>query len=401
MGKQSIRRDAIHIDLSSLNGMRMEDGLLRVQAGARWKDILQFLAPLGLSVEVMQSNADFSIGGTLSVNAHGWQPNRSPVSSTVKKINLMDTNGKVRACSRHENTELFKHALGGYGLMGIILEAWIKPVPNEILMSSHKIVKYDDFNQEWEMMKEGPVRLAFGRLSVAPDTFFKQALLTSYQSTGDISNEPAEYKPNVKSSLARAIFRASLNSGRGKSFRQWMENLIGGEAGGIHSRANLLIEPVRIFTNNDMSKTDILVEIFVPRERFSDFIPKAEKLMINQSDNLLNVTIREITEDSDTALPYAKKDMFGLVMLFTIDRTEEAESVLQNKVSGLIDLALEQGGTFYLPYRNYANSEQMIKAYPELDRFISFKKKRDPDEIFASEFYSYLLQSAKETHSRP
>ncbi len=401
MGKQSIGRGAIHIDLSQLNEMRMEGGLLRVQSGARWKEVLQFLAPLGMSVEVMQSNADFSIGGTLSVNAHGWQPDRPPVSSTVQQITLMNASGEVMMCSRNENAELFKHAMGGYGLIGIILEVWIKPVPNEILRSSHKIVKCENFNREWNRIKERPVRLAFGRLSVAPDTFFQQVLLTSYQSTGDLSNQAAEYQPTMKTSLARAIFRASLNSGRGKSFRQWMENLIGGEAGGIHSRANLLIEPVRIFTNNDRDKTDILVEIFIPRERFAEFIPAAKKWMIGQSESLLNVTIREIAEDSDTALPYAKKDMFGLVMLFTIDRTREAENALQIKVSGLIDLALAQGGTFYLPYRNYADSRQMNKAYPELGEFISFKKKHDPSEIFSSDFYSYLLRSIKQDNPSP
>ncbi len=401
MGKQSIGRGAIHIDLAAMNGMRMEDGLLRVQAGARWREVLQFLAPLGLSVEVMQSNADFSIGGTLSVNAHGWQPDRPPVSSTVEILSLVDANGQVLLCSRTKNAELFKHALGGYGLMGIIIEVWIKPIPNEILRSSHTIVECQNFSSEWNLMKEGPVRLAYGRLSVAPSTFFKQVLLSSYQTTGDISNQPAQYEITSKTSLARAIFRASLNSDRGKSFRQWMENLMGGEAGGIHSRANLLIEPVRIFTNNDIDKTDILVEIFIPQEKFSDFIPLARELMSNQSGSLLNVTIREISRDSDTALPYAPQDMFGLVMLFTIDRTKEAEEILQLKISRLIDLALSYKGTFYLPYRNYANPKQIKIAYPMLDNFISTKKKHDPNEIFASDFYSYLLQSADRKKMQP
>ena len=236
---------------------------------------------------------------------------------------------------------------------------------------------------------------------MAPETFFQQVLLTSYQTTGEISKLPAEYEPTPKTSLARAIFRASLNSARGKSFRQWMENLIGGEAGGTHSRANLLIEPVRIFTNNDKDKTDILVEIFVPQEKFADFISLAREVMRNQADSLLNVTIREISQDEDTALPYAKKDMFGLVMLFTIDRTEEAEKALLPSVSRLIELALKHGGTFYLPYRNYANSKQMLQAYPELENFISLKKKEDPKEIFASDFYAYLLQAVNQINPNP
>jgi hypothetical protein len=180
-----------------------------------------------------------------------------------------------------------------------------------------------------------------------------------------------------------------------------MENLIGGEAGGIHSRANLLIEPVRIFTNNDKDKTDILVEIFVPQEKFADFISLAREIMRNQAGSLLNVTIREISQDEDTALPYAKKDMFGLVMLFTIDRTKEAEKALLPSVSGLIELALKHGGTFYLPYRNYANSKQILQAYPELENFISSKKKEDPKEIFASDFYAYLLQALNQINPKP
>jgi hypothetical protein len=395
MGKQSIMQNAIHVDLSDHNGMEMENGLLRVQAGARWKDVLQFLAPLGLSVEIMQSNADFSIGGTLSVNAHGWQPDRPPVASSVQKISVFTTSEKVLICSRKENSELFKHALGGYGLFGIILEAWIKPVPNEILRSSHRVYHYKDFLNEWNQMKKNPVRLAFGRLSVAQETFFDQILLTNYVTTGKISVLPVAYDISVKNSLARAIFRASLNSNRGKSFRQWIENILGGEAGGIRARGNLMIEPVRVFSNNDKTKTDILVEVFIPKVAFTEFIPTAKAILQNQSDVLLNVTIREINKDMDTALPYAKTDMFGMVMLFTIDKTKKAEQELKTQIAKLFDATLKQGGTFYLPYRNYAKPHHFVSGYPELQSFLATKKKWDPMNTFSSGFYTYLEQSAK------
>ena len=395
MGKQSIMQNAIHIDLSALNGMKMENGLLRVQAGASWKDVLQFLAPLGLSVEIMQSNADFSIGGTLSVNAHGWQPDRPPVASSVQKISVFTAKGEVLICSRKENGELFKHALGGYGLFGIILEVWIKPVPNEILRSSHQVHHFKDFLKEWNKIKENPVRLAFGRLSVAQETFFDQVLLTNYVTTGKISKQPGEYKISFKNSIARAVFRASLGSNRGKSFRQWIENLLGGEAGGVHARVNLMLEPVRVFTNNNNKKTDILVEVFIPKEKFSNFIPEAKKILQDHTDSLLNVTIREIKKDTDSALAYAKTDMFGLVMLFTIDQNKKAEGLLKSRIRTLFDAALDQAGTFYLPYRNYAAPKHFAKGYPQLQPFLKAKKKWDPMETFYSGFYDYLTKSVK------
>jgi hypothetical protein len=180
-----------------------------------------------------------------------------------------------------------------------------------------------------------------------------------------------------------------------------MEGIAGGEAGGTHPRASLLIEPVRIFANNDPDKIDLLLEVFIPQERFSEFIPKAANLLRNRSGELLNVTVREIAQDSDTALPYAKTKVFGLVMLFTLDLTKEAEQGFAELTRELIERALLEGGTFYLPYRNYASPEQLHRSYPGLDSFLETKESWDPQTIFASGFYDYLLKSRKEWNQKP
>ena len=141
MGKQSFQEGAILLNTLSMNGMELDGELLKVQAGARWFEVINFLADLGLTVEIMQSNADFSVGGTLSVNAHGWQPGRPPVASSVEKVSVLMQSGEVQICSRTENADLFRHVLGGYGLFGVILEAWVRPVPNKVLQSQSREVK--------------------------------------------------------------------------------------------------------------------------------------------------------------------------------------------------------------------------------------------------------------------
>ena len=239
----------------------------------------------------MQSNADFSIGGTLSVNAHGWQPNRPPVNSSVLKISLMNKDGKIITCSRKENYELFKHVMGGYGMFGIIIEAWIKPVNNEILRSSHEVISVEKFSEKWSDLKKKNTRLAFGRLSLSQKNFFEKVLLTSYEPSGKISKEIPEYIPTIKSSLARAIFRSSLNSQRGKTFRQRMENLLGGEAGGVHSRANLMISLLGFLPT--MIKIKLICYLrYLFHKKFSEYTKKAKSIFEKQSDHLLNVTVR-------------------------------------------------------------------------------------------------------------
>ena len=79
MGGHVIYPDGIVIDMLPFNRMELDGTnlVLHVQAGARWSEVIPFLNKHGLSVEVMQSNDDFSIGGSLSVNCHGWQFNLS------------------------------------------------------------------------------------------------------------------------------------------------------------------------------------------------------------------------------------------------------------------------------------------------------------------------------------
>ena len=388
MGKQSFQDGAILLNTLPMNGMEMDGSFLKVQAGARWFEVIRFLADLGLTVEIMQSNADFSVGGTLSVNAHGWQPGRPPVASSVEKISVLMQSGEVQICSRKENTDLFRHILGGYGLFGVILEAWIRPVPNKVLYSSSQEVPVDRFSTVWQQITEEGAELAYGRLSVAPSSFFETVWLSSYNAMSEEkAKNPEPYLIDGKARLSRAIFRASLGSDRGKTLRHWMERSFGGELSGTSPRSRLLSEPAKVFGNHDPSKRDLLLEYFVPMGRFSTFVKKAAPVIHHEHDSLLNVTVREIAQDVDSALPYAREDMFGLVILFTIDRTIEAEKGILAMASQLIDLAVSLGGTFYLPYRNFASPEQIRRGYPGFSRFLAKKKEFDPQEIFSSGFY--------------
>ena len=88
-------------------------------------------------------------------------------------------------------------------------------------------------------------------------------------------------------------------------------------------------------------------------------------------------------------------------MLFTLDLTKEAEQGFAELTRELIESTLLEVGTFYLPYRNYAFPEQLHRSYPGLDSFLETKKSLDPQTIFASGFYDYLLKSRKEWNREP
>lgn len=74
MGGQTAGPGSLHFDMRSLTKMvsfAPVERVIRVQAGVRWCDVQRFVDPHGLSVKTMQTYANFTVGGSLSVNCHG------------------------------------------------------------------------------------------------------------------------------------------------------------------------------------------------------------------------------------------------------------------------------------------------------------------------------------------
>ncbi len=82
MGGQTASPGSLHLDLREMNQVLNFDPqarTIRVQAGIRWCDIQRFVDPHGLAVKIMQTYANFTVGGSLSVNAHGRYIGLGPV----------------------------------------------------------------------------------------------------------------------------------------------------------------------------------------------------------------------------------------------------------------------------------------------------------------------------------
>ncbi len=70
--------------------------MIRVQAGVRWCDIQRFVDPHGLAVKIMQTYANFTVGGALSVNCHGRYVGLGPLVLSVRSLKLALHDGSVR-----------------------------------------------------------------------------------------------------------------------------------------------------------------------------------------------------------------------------------------------------------------------------------------------------------------
>ena len=392
MGGHTISPGGIVIDMLPFRQMTLNEsaGILHVGAGARWTEIVPYLDARGWSVAVMQSNASFSVGGSVSVSCHGWQHNHAPIASTVESFRLLTADATIVRCSRTENHELFSLTLGGYGLFGVILDLDLRVVPNERYRVERYLIPADEYVAAFErrVNREPGAGMVFGRLSVVPDAFLEEVILTVFRQAPSVDGRlPNLTDPNLVS-LKRAIFRGSAASEYGKGLRWKAERNLQQLLESEHfSRNQLLNEGVEIFANRSAQTTDILHEYFVPPNQFNAFVRRMREIIPRHGGDLLNVTIRNVRPDDDTFLRYADQEMFALVLLFVQARSSEGESQMAATTRDLIDAALDCGGRYYLPYRLHATAEQFNRAYPQAKEFFALKRRYDPEELFQNEFY--------------
>jgi FAD/FMN-containing dehydrogenase len=392
MGGHTIYPGGIVVDMLPFNRMALDEtrNILHVQAGARWFEIIKFLNDHGRSVVVMQSNDDFSIGGSLSVNCHGWQFGRPPIASTVESFRLMLANGKIVKCSRTENPELFSLVLGGYGLFGIILDADLHVVPNERYQIERTDVSSADYAKALaeKTADTNGIAMVYGRLRVTSQNFLQDGILNIFRRLPDTNMVVSALTQPADQELERLIFRGSVDSEYGKELRWNAERYFSSVlAGSVFSRNSILYEPSAWYLDHSTNSTDILVECFVPPGQFEPFIEELRKIIPANHGDLLNITVRDVNKDPDTFLRYADKNMISLVMLFNQKRNMEGEEKMAKMTQEMIAAALRHDGRYYLPYRLHATPEQFAEAYPQAKEFFALKHKYDPDELFQNEFY--------------
>jgi FAD/FMN-containing dehydrogenase len=395
MGGQSLPRNGVAASFA-MPAIEPDTGsrIYRVSAGARWRDVIHALDPIGFSPAVTQSNHDFSVGGTLSVNAHGWPVPFGPFGTTVRRFRMMLADGSVVACSDSENPELFRAAVGGYGLFGIVIDAELRMVENRLLLPHSELMTADAFAPRFiARAADASVCMLYGRLSMAREGFLREALLVSY---APVQPQPECLPPPKNSSafsfLSRRIFRAQTGSERGKRLRWAAEaRLMPRINQGAVTRNSLLDEPVAALADHVSTRTDILHEYFVPPDRFVDFLAGCREIIPAHRQDLLNVTLRYVDADSSSVLTYAPQPRIAAVMLFVQQRTAEADDDMRAMTAKLIDRVLALGGNYYLPYRLQASAGQMRRAYPRLGEFVAAKMRYDPQLRFRNALWDTYL----------
>lgn len=369
------------------------------ESGATWKKVQEVLGHHGRSVKVMQSDNIFTVGGSISANVHGWQVGSPPIGSTILKMVVITSDGKIHKTSPVIDTELFNAVIGGYGMFGVIGEVELETVLNSLVQFHAQFGTIENLDKMFEKKIANPkVELAYARLSVDKENLLNEAGLFWYE-TKKTTSQVGDIAPEKLVALKRSLFRVSEYHNIGKKLRWQSEKLYAdtlAKKQAVVSRNEAMNTDIHVIWPLYGNSKDILQEYFIPKPELSKFVKTLKNNVLNYNVNLLNVTIRDVQKDTVSLLPYAKGDVYGVVCLFSQNQTEKDEHKMKNFTQAVIKDCLALGGTFYLPYRLHYTGHQIVIAYPEIINWVALKKKYDPDFLFQSQFFSYIQNILRE-----
>ncbi|RKF13094.1 FAD-binding oxidoreductase [Roseovarius spongiae] len=394
MGGQAIPREGHAITYD--NGWIEPDtgaGVMQVHAGARWRQVIAALDPLGYGPKVMQSNSDFGVAASFSVNAHGWPVRMGPMGATVRAFDMILPSGDLVTCSRAHNVDLFGMTIGGYGLTGAITRLEVEIAPNQRLKPAYQEMPAAAFGPRFlQAIADDGVSMAYGRLNVDRAAFFDHALMVTYRPSGDQDDLPAIRAPGLEARLARRVYRAQLGNERAKRFRWWTETGLAPALGaGRVTRNSLLDTPVAARPGDHPMRTDIRHEYFVPPDRLADFLAACREVIPASYQSCLDATLRYVGRDSDSWLTYAPEPRIALALSFSQEMTRRAEADMARLTRELIYRVMEMSGAYYLPYRPHASLGQFSDAYPRARPFAAAKRDLDPDLVFRNALWDGYL----------
>ncbi len=399
MGGQTWHQDGIVIDMSSLKAITHFDAsqkTVTVQAGALWRDVQTFLLSYNLTVGIMQSFNDFSVGGSLSVNVHG-RDLRGQIIGSVQGLTIMLHDGSLVKADRSEHYDLFKAVIGGYGACGIIVDATLKVDDNCHLERTMTFVPVSKFNRFFREKIKGNKKIAFFNANIYGPNY-DQAVSIVWSKTdkpltiqhrmhhGAHGLVPHELSMQVKYALQQALSNYSYTHVlRGK-----FDSILMKYTNPVVWRSYAMSYPVALLDTPAHGTSKILQEYFVPVEHFEKFVDALRSVFKEHNVKALNVSIRYVPRTMESVLSYAAQHSFAFVCYVVIDNNPRGHAYAQQWTRKLIDAVLALQGTYYLPYHLFASSDQCIKAYPRYFELRAIKNKYDPAGRFNNSLISFF-----------
>jgi FAD/FMN-containing dehydrogenase len=347
-----------------------------------------------------QTGADrLSLGGALAGNVHGRGLKLKPIVGDVESFTLMDADGRLRTCSRSQNRDLFRLAIGGYGLFGIVTRVSLRLMPRTKLERVVEVVDTD------EVMKAFDRRMAQGFLygdcqfstDAKSDGFLKSGLFSCYRALPADAAMPAEVKELGEGHWRELYYLSHADTRRAyETYVAYYLSTSGQRYWSDLNQMSLYLDNYHEELDRRMQAkvkgSEMITELYVPRPALSGFLAAVRRDFRQHGAQLIYGTIRLIEKDDESFLAWARAPWVCTVMNLHVEHDEAGQRKAADDFRRLIDRAIEFGGSYFLTYHRWASRQQVEACYPQMAEFLRLKRRHDPGEVFQSDWYRHYKQ---------
>ena len=404
MGGQQFGADSLLLDTTGLErvlGFDRERGTITVEAGIQWPALITWLhraqagARVPWVIRQKQTGADrLTLGGALSANIHGRGLRYPPFVGDLESFVLVDAAGEPRRCSRAENPDLFRLAVGGYGLFGVVASIELRLTPRVLL---ERVVRLGDVDELPDALV-GPAAPAFvyGDFQFAIDPaspdFLRRGVLAGYRVVhdGPAPGHQRELSPDDWRALVRLAHRDKR-----EAFARYAAHYLATSGQRYWSDTHQLgpyIDDYHVALDAEAGgppATEVITELFVPRAALGSFMRAVARDFRRHDVEVVYGTVRLVERDAETLLAWAREPWACVVFNVHTPHTPPGRARATATFRRLIDAALARGGTYYLTYHRAARRKQVERAYPMFGAFLAEKRRYDPAGIFHSDWYDH------------
>jgi FAD/FMN-containing dehydrogenase len=406
MGGQQFGEGTVLLDMNGLNrviDLNRESGQVTVEAGVQWPDLVAWLIalqegePEQWGIAQKQTGADrLSIGGALSANVHGRGLTRKPIVDDVERFTLVDADGEIQTCSRVENADLFRLAIGGYGLFGVIATVTLR------LIRRQKVQRVVALGDIGSIMDEFDARIAAGftygdfQFAIDPngDDFLKGGIFSCYLPVPNDTSIPENQPALSREAWGQLLLFAHTNKRAGvDAYTAHYLTTNGAIAwSDLHQMTDYTDNyhaTLDQYLGATEKATEMITEIYVPRAALARFMADVREDFRARDVDLIYGTIRLIERDDESFLAWAREPWACVIFNLHCVHTDAGISESADAFRRLIDIAIRYGGSYYLTYHRWATRAQIEACYPQFAAFLRLKRHHDPEERFQSDWYRH------------
>ncbi len=234
-----------------------------------------------------------------------------PLISNIESFTLINADGKSIRCSREENSELFRLAIGGYGIFGLIDTVTLRLVPRQKLRRVVEIIRANDLPKRFEERIAQKFLYGDFQFSVdekSPD-FLQRGVFSCYEPISE--DEPIVAKKELRDDDWLELLRLAYTD-REKAFKRYSDYYLSTNGQTYWSDTNQLsaylpnyAQKIRDQIGGEESSL-IITEIYVPRPDLPDFLAQAADLLRSNRTTVIYGTVRLVEKDDESFLAWAK-----------------------------------------------------------------------------------------------